>query len=223
MNKSAEIEEFKNDKEAILVANAAMLFFAGFDTQGITISMVFHFLMKFPEYQEKLAEEISDTLESHDGEVCYEVIEGLKYMEMFIKESMRFDALMTSHERECTKDYKIPNTDIVVPKGRIVHVYFNDIVNDQKNFVNPNKFDPENFAAENHTNKFSFMSFGQGPRGCPGTRYAFLAMKIFLVFVLRKYKVVSCEKTNKGDMELDPQTIFAIKGGVWGKLEERKK
>ena len=34
MNKSEEIEEFKNDKEAILVANAAMLFFAGFDTQG---------------------------------------------------------------------------------------------------------------------------------------------------------------------------------------------
>ena len=31
---SEEIEEFKNDKEAILVANAAMLFFAGFDTQG---------------------------------------------------------------------------------------------------------------------------------------------------------------------------------------------
>ena len=34
MNKSEEIEEFKNDREAILVANAAMLFFAGFDTQG---------------------------------------------------------------------------------------------------------------------------------------------------------------------------------------------
>ena len=27
-------------------------------------------------------------------------------------------------------------------------------------------------------------------------------MKIFLVYVLRKYKVVPCEKTNRGDMEV---------------------
>ena len=72
-----------------------------------------------------------------------------------------------------------------------------------------------------------------------GTRYAFLAMKIFLVFVLSKYRVVECEKTNKGDMEvitehleyfqylkinvfqLDPHAIFAIKGGVWARLEAR--
>lgn len=51
--------------------------------------MVFHFLMKYPEYQEKVAEEVSATLESHDGVVSYEVIENLKYMEMFIKEAMR--------------------------------------------------------------------------------------------------------------------------------------
>ena len=109
MNKSEEIEEFKNDKEAILVANAAMLFFAGFDTQGyydkiipiykqlvtvyfttgITISMIFHYLMKFPDYQEKVAEEIAAALESHDDVVSYELIENLKYTEMFMKESMR--------------------------------------------------------------------------------------------------------------------------------------
>ena len=125
---------------------------------------------------------------------------------------------MEAHERECTKDYKIPNTDFVIPKGRIVHVYFKDIITDEKNFVQPNDFNPENFSPENHTNKFSFMSFGQGPSACPGgifftksffikiffegTRYAFLAMKIFLVFVLSKYRVVPCEKTNKEDMEV---------------------
>ena len=82
----------------------------------------------------------------------------------------RFNSLMESHERECTKDYKIPNTDFTIPKGRIVHVYFKDIITDEKNFFDPNSFNPENFSPENHTNKFSFMSFGQGPRGCPGKR-----------------------------------------------------
>ena len=78
---------------------------------------------------------------------------------------------MTFHERECTKDYKIPNTDFIVPKGRVVHVYFKNIINDEKNFVEPDHFYPENFSAENHTNKFSFLSFGQGPRACPGEEF----------------------------------------------------
>ena len=78
---------------------------------------------------------------------------------------------MDSHERECTKNYKIPNTDFIIPKGRIVHVYFKEIITDEKNFVDPNDFNPENFSAENHTNKFAFMNFGQGPRACPGRRF----------------------------------------------------
>ena len=58
-------------------------------TIGISISMIFHYLMKYPEYQEKVAEEITTALESHEGVVCYELIENLKYTEMFMKESMR--------------------------------------------------------------------------------------------------------------------------------------
>ena len=51
--------------------------------------MIFHYLMKFPDYQDKVAEEISTSLDSHDGAVSYELIENLKYTEMFMKESMR--------------------------------------------------------------------------------------------------------------------------------------
>ena len=51
--------------------------------------MIFHNMMKYPEYQEKVAEEIAAAMDSHDGIVSYELIENLKYTEMFIKESMR--------------------------------------------------------------------------------------------------------------------------------------
>ena len=76
--------------------------------------------------------------------------------------------LFTVHERVCTKDYKLPDSDVVVQKGRIVHVYFDHFVNDPKNYINPTQFDPENFNPENKPNKFAFMMFGQGPRACPG-------------------------------------------------------
>lgn len=82
--------------------------------------------------------------------------------------SSRYKMLFTVHERVCTKDYKLPESDIVVQKGRIVHVYFDHFVNDPKNYINPGEFDPENFNPENKPNKFAFMMFGQGPRACPG-------------------------------------------------------
>ena len=81
---------------------------------------------------------------------------------------LRYNMLYPTLERVCTKDYKIPNTDIVVPKGRIVHVFVEGIINSKDNFIDPENFNPENFNPENFTNKFANMAFGQGPRACPG-------------------------------------------------------
>ena len=83
----------------------------------------------------------------------------------------RYKMLFTSHERVCTKDYKIPDTDIVIPKGRIVHMFIENIINSSETFINPNNFDPENFNPDNFKNKFAHMAFGQGPRACPGIVY----------------------------------------------------
>ena len=137
--------------------------------------------------------------------------------------SARYKMLFTVHERVCTKDYKLPDSEVVVQKGRIVHVYFDHFVNDPKNYINPEKFDPENFNPENKPNKFAFMMFGQGPRACPGkvndcinhiyvlnspgTRYAFLTMKIFLVKLLQSYKVIPSEKTNMGIAEVKWKSV----------------
>ena len=76
--------------------------------------------------------------------------------------------MFSSHERTCTKDYLVPETNITIPKGRIVKVFFNSVENDEKNYKNPKSFDPDNFLPENEPNKFAYMTFGQGPRACPG-------------------------------------------------------
>ena len=80
--------------------------------------------------------------------------------------------MFQAHERMCTKDYLVPETNITIPKGRMVKVFFTPIENSKKNFKNPEKFDPDNFLPENNPNKFGYMTFGQGPRACPGKLYA---------------------------------------------------
>ena len=61
--------------------------------------------MKFPDYQDKVAEEISTALDSHDGVVSYELIENLKYTEMFIKESMRWYGSVVIEKKNETNNY----------------------------------------------------------------------------------------------------------------------
>ena len=94
LEKSELREEYKDDIEAILVANAVMLFIFGFDTQGTTISVLFHNLIKNPDCQDRIAEEITEALNGTDGQVTYEMLESLKYTDMALKETMRYTAIL---------------------------------------------------------------------------------------------------------------------------------
>ena len=42
-----------------------------------------------------------------------------------------------------------------------------------------------------------WIAFGQGPRACPGTRWAFLTMKMIMIEMIRTYEIVPCDRTPK--------------------------
>ena len=51
----------------------------------------------------------------------------------------------------------------------------------------------------------AWFGFGYGPRACPAVRWAYVAMKIFLVQVLRNYRIVKSNRTldyNQWEMQL---------------------
>ena len=86
--------------------------------------------------------------------------------------------------RYCSKDYKIPDSDFVIPKGTKVFipiVSFYDKTRtclkdlqlvqaglhyDPKYWTNPFVFDPERFSSENKStiDSITFQTFGSGPR-----------------------------------------------------------
>ncbi len=95
---------------------------------------------------------------------------------------------------------------------------------DSKYYPDPLVFNPERFGpdAKANRNPYTYLPFGQGPRNCLGMRFALLQMKIALAKVLSKYRVVPCEKTVKGNLEIDPTSPQSMpKGGVWVKVETR--
>ena len=76
------------DKELLLVSNALLFFFAGFDTTSSGMSMIVHNLAKHQAVQDRLAEEITTELGDTD-DINFEALQQLKYLDMVINESFR--------------------------------------------------------------------------------------------------------------------------------------
>lgn len=57
-----------------LVAQAAIFFTGGFETSSTTISFSLYALAKNPEIQEKLREEILNSLEESNGKITYDMV-----------------------------------------------------------------------------------------------------------------------------------------------------
>lgn len=111
----------------------------------ISLLMALH-----PDVQEKLYEELQTVFESADEEVTEEKLKQLIYLEMVIKESMRFWQSVPFFARYLNKDmeldgYTIPaGSHFVVP---IIHIHRDKKIwgNDAHEFK-PERFLPESFA-----------------------------------------------------------------------------
>jgi len=108
-----------------------------------------------------------------------------------VSESLRISPLVPGIMRVCTKDYCIPDTSIVIPKYSAVLIPVMSIQSDPENFPNPNTFDPERFMGDNKMkmHPYSYIVFGHGPRGCPGTAKSFWQKKTTkILLIVRIFK-----------------------------------
>ena len=213
----------KEEIERILISNSLLMFLAGFDTVSSSTAIIFYFLAKNPDCQERLYQEIADAVKvAGTEELDYAGVMNLPYMEMFFQESLRMYPL-THLERASNTEYKIPGTKITLPKDMLVRFPATSIAKDPKYFPNPEVFNPENFTAANKNARHPLASggFGHGPRNCIAQRFATMEVKIVVARILHKYRILPCDKTvNK--LIPDPKSRSQQpKGEVWIKVELR--
>jgi len=62
-------------------------------------------------------------------------------------------------------------------------------------FPEPDKFDPDRFAAprEEHKKPYSYMGFGGGLHSCMGQNFAFVQVKTILSILFREYEIERIE------------------------------
>ena len=92
---------------------------------------------------------------------------------MFIAETLRKYPPIPMLVRECTMDYVIPGSQIVVEKSTVVQVPVMGLHHDPRYYARPEVFDPDRFSDENKEtrSKYTYLPFGEGPRICIGELY----------------------------------------------------
>nr|AIL94158.1 cytochrome P450 CYP3026A4 [Tigriopus japonicus] len=205
---------FKQTDEVTMVATALVILVAGYDTTSQTMAITSYFMARNPDIQEKLYQEIMECvgeMKDEKGHPDYNQIQSLPYLDMVLHETLRFNPLLGLIGRACTKNYNIPDTNIVLMKGNEVHINAMAIHHNPDIYPNPEEYDPERFTKEAKANRhpYAFLGFGQGPRNCIGMRFALLEAKLGLFAVLRKYKFVSTPETEE-KLTLDPKAFLSV-------------
>ncbi|KAK4875965.1 hypothetical protein RN001_012387 [Aquatica leii] len=175
----ATLEDNEMKKQSVelsdesLTAQALVFFNAGFEAVSTQMSYVVYELAVNPHIQQKLFEEINETVT--DKKITYDALSAMKYLDCVISESLRLRFSLPLIDRKCMKPITI---DPVLPFEKPLHLEEGSIVwiptcglhYDEKYFPNPEKFDPERFNDENRNRivSFTYMPFGCGPRNCIG-------------------------------------------------------
>uniref|UniRef100_A0A182Q421 Uncharacterized protein n=1 Tax=Anopheles farauti TaxID=69004 RepID=A0A182Q421_9DIPT len=194
------------------------LMFGGNDTSAQALSNTLLTLGMYPDWQEKVYQEIMEVAPS--GPISYEDLSKLTYMEMFLKETMRLIPITGLIARVPVKE--LETRGVTIPSGAIVLIPFLKIHRD-KTIWGPDAevFNPENFlpdrCAQRHP--YAFIPFSQGPRNCVGMKYGWISMKILLCHVVRQYRVATDIKL--ADIKLSLSLVMKLNKKHLIRLEPR--
>ena len=189
-----------------------------------------HELAANPDVQERLINEVDETVEVCQEKLTYEALLSMKYMDMVVSETLRKWPNAVVSDRVCTKPYTI---EPKYPDEKPVHLKIKDSVwfpvfgihRDPQYYPEPERFDPERFNDENKVNisPYTYMPFGVGPRNCIGSRFALLETKTLFFYILSHFEIVPVEKTQIPLVLSKKQLNMAAENGFWLGLKRRQK
>ncbi|XP_070496893.1 cytochrome P450 6d3-like [Chironomus tepperi] len=194
-NSSTEVDEWKiktsaKDAKSMsyeqIAANIFIFYIAGTESSSSTIAYTLYELTQNEDLMERAKMDILETLERHDGKITYESIMEMKFIDLCVKETLRKYPGLPILNRECTKDFKIPDNDFTIKKGTSVIISLLGISRDEKFFPNAEKYNPDRFTSIDF-NEDMYIPFGTGPRNCIAFRMGLLVVKVAVVMLLKNF------------------------------------
>ncbi|XP_050069678.1 probable cytochrome P450 6a14 [Anopheles maculipalpis] len=198
-------------------AQAFVFFFAGFETSSTTLSFALFELANNAEIQERVRAEVLEKLKLHDGQITYDALKEMTYLDQVINETLRLYTPVPQLMRVSNEPYHLPTLNVTLDKGTMVFIPVHSYHHDPAIFPDPKRFDPDRFAPEsiNSRHSYAFLPFGEGPRNCIGMRFGLLEVKFGIVQLLSKL-CLSVDRRTIVPLKLSKSSGFPeAEGGIW--------
>ncbi|CAH1238385.1 CYP20A1 [Branchiostoma lanceolatum] len=174
--------------EEQMLNDALTYMIGGFHTSGNLLTWALYFIATHEEVEEKLHQELIDVLGEKE-EVTPDNISQLVYLRQILDETLRCAVVAPWGARYMDLDAEIGG-HVVPSKTPVIHA-LGVVLQDERIWPEPNKFDPERFDAGNSKDrhKLAFQPFGfAGGRKCPGYRFSYVETTVFLSILCRQFK-----------------------------------
>jgi cytochrome P450 len=194
---------------------------AGHDTTAFFTSYLCYLLATNEDSQEKLRQEIFDTVGDRQEITPDDCVE-LKYLQKVMQETLRLYAIIPCVTRVATEEVHIKEANVTIPLGANVMIPMFLINRDPELWDSPSVFNPDRFEGKGDftSAKNGFFPFGYGSRTCIGNTLAQLETSTFICHLLRRYNL-------KPKTDFKPAIMSGISlttsNGIEVVLEQRKK
>uniref|UniRef100_A0A8C6V3B3 Uncharacterized protein n=1 Tax=Naja naja TaxID=35670 RepID=A0A8C6V3B3_NAJNA len=191
---------FRNENLIGLVGD---LFGAGTETMANTLCWAILLMMKYPEIQSKVQEEIAK--EIGDLQPRTDLRAKMPYTNAVIHEVQRFaDVVPTNLPHATTMD--ITFKGFFIPKGMYILPLLTSVLRDESQWEKPHEFYPEHFldSQGKFVKRDAFMPFSAGQRVCAGENLAKMEVFLFFTSLLQKFTFHPPPGTSKDDLDLTP-------------------
>ncbi|XP_032086273.1 cytochrome P450 2W1 [Thamnophis elegans] len=207
-----QLQEGENGKKntfhnSHVLASVLDLVMAGTETTATTLQWAALMMMKYPEIQRKVKQEIQQVLGSGRLPV-YEDRNKMPFTNAMIHEVQRFSSIVQHFPRCTAVDTHFRG--YFIPKGTPVFPSLTSSLYDETQWETPNRFNPNHFldAEGNFVKKDAFLPFSIGRRNCLGENLARMELFIFVVGLLQRFTFQALPGMRAEDLELTTVPAF---------------
>ncbi|MCP5016408.1 MAG: cytochrome P450 [Ketobacter sp.] len=181
----AEDENGQRFTDEDVVNHMIFLMMAAHDTSTLTISAMFYYLAKHPQWQQRLRAE-SEAL--NKAAVSYEDLDQLTGIEQVMKEALRLMPPVHGIPRRTVKPVEFNGVTIPADTFIIVSPYVTHHM--EQHWPNPEHFDPQRFGSDaaKLQHPYQYVPFGGGAHKCIGLHFAELQIKTIMHQILLNYR-----------------------------------
>jgi cytochrome P450 len=189
---------------------------AGHETTSLALSWTYYLLSRHPEVERGIADEVDRVI--GDARPSFTHLERLTCTRRAIEESLRLYPPAWGFSRQALADDEIGGYHI--PKGSLAFVIPFVVHRRPKLWPEPERFDPDRFAPEHESarQKFAYIPFGGGPRGCIGNQFAMTEAMLIVAAIAQRYRIELVP-----DQTIRPEPLITLRPapGIRATLQKR--